>query len=128
MATEVPSISLLVERAAAEGRSADQVADALRQQGHKVSILGAHGDPKKLLTGLSRRKPELVFNLMEVFGKNARGDDLGELLRVRAGVRGVGAADAEHFEHGGLGLQDGAAADGADFDGGHGDGDLEVAV
>jgi hypothetical protein len=25
-----------------------------------------------------------------------------------------------------LGLEDGSAADGADFDGGHGDGDLEV--
>jgi hypothetical protein len=40
----------------------------------------------------------------------------------------VCAADAEEVEHGGLGLEDGAAAYGSDFDGGHGDGDLEVAV
>lgn len=71
----------------------------------------------------SKRRAEREFA-----SEHARGDDLGELLRVGAGGGGVGAADAEHFEHGGLGLEDGAAADGADFDGGHGDGDLEVAV
>jgi hypothetical protein len=40
----------------------------------------------------------------------------------------VGAAHAEKVEHGGLGLEDCAAADGTDFDGGHRDGDVEVAV
>lgn len=55
-------------------------------------------------------------------------DDARELARVVAGVGGVGAADAEEVEHCGLGLEDGAAAEGADFDGGHGDGDLEVAA
>ena len=38
----------------------------------------------------------------------------------------MSAAHAEHVEHGCLGLEDSAAADGADFDGGHGDGDLKV--
>lgn len=64
----------------------------------------------------------------EFAGEDAGGDDLGELAGVVAGRGGVRAADAEHVEHGGLGLEDGAAADGADFDAGHGDGDLEVAV
>jgi D-alanine-D-alanine ligase len=51
----------------------DQVARALRRGGHKVSVLGVHGDVKKLISGLSRRKPELVFNIMEMFGDNLLG-------------------------------------------------------
>jgi D-alanine-D-alanine ligase len=51
----------------------DQVAKALRKQGHKASILGIHGDLKKLIAGLSRRKPDLVFNLMETFGTTQMG-------------------------------------------------------
>jgi D-alanine-D-alanine ligase len=50
-----------------------QVAAALRKGGHKVSILGVHGDVHKLLTGLKRRKPELIFNLMETFGDTQLG-------------------------------------------------------
>jgi hypothetical protein len=61
-------------------------------------------------------------------GEDAGGDDPGELLGVGAGRGGVGTADAEEVEHGGLGFEHGAAADGADFDGRHGDGDLEVTV
>jgi D-alanine-D-alanine ligase len=52
----------------------DQVAAALRQGGHSASVLGVHGDLKKLFTGLTRRKPDLVFNLMEMFGDNVWGD------------------------------------------------------
>jgi D-alanine-D-alanine ligase len=51
----------------------DQVSDALRGAGHKVSILGVHGDLLKLRTGLMRRKPDLVFNLMETFGDTQLG-------------------------------------------------------
>jgi D-alanine-D-alanine ligase len=51
-----------------------QVARTLRKLGHRVSVLGAHGDVKRLIAGLSRRKPELVFNLMEMFGDNVFGD------------------------------------------------------
>src|SRR5262249_40296804 len=52
---------------------ADPVAAALRKNGHKTSVLAVHGDVRKLLTGLGRRKPDLVFNLMEMFGKNLFG-------------------------------------------------------
>ena len=38
------------------------------------------------------------------------------------------AANTEKIEHGGLRLEDSATADGADFDAGHADGDLEVTV
>jgi D-alanine-D-alanine ligase len=46
----------------------DQVARALKEGRHSVSLLGVHGDLVKLRTGLVRRKPDLVFNLMETFG------------------------------------------------------------
>ena len=51
----------------------DQVSHALRGDGHKVSVLGVHGDLLKLRTGLARRKPDLVFNLMETFGDTQLG-------------------------------------------------------
>jgi len=50
-----------------------QVAAALRKGGHRVSVFGVHGDPRKLISGLIRRQPELVFNLMEMFGGNLLG-------------------------------------------------------
>ncbi|HET8625256.1 MAG TPA: hypothetical protein VFM14_16975, partial [Gemmatimonadales bacterium] len=45
-----------------------QVARTLRRLGHRVSVLGVHNDVKRLIAGLSRRNPDLVFNLMEMFG------------------------------------------------------------
>src|SRR5258705_6149221 len=51
-----------------------QVASALRSKGHQVSILGVHGDVDKLMRGLKRRKPELVFNMLEMFGDDATAD------------------------------------------------------
>ncbi len=50
-----------------------QVAAALRKAGHKPSVFGVHGDIRKLLRGLARRKPELIFNLMETFGETELG-------------------------------------------------------
>ena len=61
-------------------------------------------------------------------GEHGRSHDTGQATRVLAGIGGVGATDAKHVEHAGLCLEDGAAADGADFDGGHRDGNLEVTV
>jgi D-alanine-D-alanine ligase len=52
----------------------DQVRAALKRQGWTLSVLGVHGDLKKLIAGLSRRKPDMVFNLMEMFGRNIFGD------------------------------------------------------
>ncbi len=52
----------------------NQVAKALKANKHTPSILGVHGDVKKLISGLARRKPKLVFNLMEMFGTNVRAD------------------------------------------------------
>jgi D-alanine-D-alanine ligase len=51
----------------------DQVTRALRKGGHRPSVLGAHGDVGRLIRGLRRRKPDLVFNLMETFGETQLG-------------------------------------------------------
>ena len=71
-----------------------QVARMLRRLGHRVSILGVHGDVKRLIGGLSRRRPDLVFNLMEMFGNNVFGDipvtGLLDLLGVKYSGSGPG--------------------------------------
>jgi D-alanine-D-alanine ligase len=51
-----------------------QVADALRQGGHKVGVIGIYDDVSRLNAALKRGKPDLVFNLMEMFGENVGGD------------------------------------------------------
>jgi D-alanine-D-alanine ligase len=64
----------------------EQVSAALEQKAHTVSVLGVHADVKKLINGLTRRQPDLVFNLMEMFGDNVTGDvavaGLLDLLQV----------------------------------------------
>jgi D-alanine-D-alanine ligase len=65
----------------------DQVASALRKNKHRASIFGVHDDLRKLVTGFSRRKPDLVFNLLESFGEDTGGDvavaGVLDLLRLR---------------------------------------------
>lgn len=80
-----------------------------------------HMGPDKVTRGKRAAETQLAR-------QHAGGDNAREAAGVLAGAGGVRAADAEHVEHGGLGLQDGAAAEGADFDRGHGDGDLEGAA
>jgi D-alanine-D-alanine ligase len=47
----------------------DQVVGALQRGGHEPTVLGIHRDLHALIDGLSKPKPELVFNLFENFGK-----------------------------------------------------------
>jgi D-alanine-D-alanine ligase len=54
-------------------KSIDQIAEALRATGHKPSIFGVRGDLSKLISGLRRRKPDLVFNLLEQFNDSMLG-------------------------------------------------------
>jgi D-alanine-D-alanine ligase len=69
-----------------------QVRRALRNNGHKVDVLAIHEDVAKLYTSLRRRKPDIIFNLMESFGD----DDLGAV-----GV--VGLLDLLHIPYTGGG-------------------------
>ena len=74
-----------------------QVARTLRRLGHRVSVLGVHGDVKRLIAGLSRRKPDLVFNLMEMFGDNVFGDIPVTGLLELLGVRYTGSGPGELY-------------------------------
>ena len=48
----------------------DQVAGALSEGGHKVSLIGISGDLRELLDKLDEQRPQLVFNLCERFADN----------------------------------------------------------
>ena len=74
-----------------------QVARTLRRLGHRVSVLGAHGDVKRLVAGLSRRRPDLVFNLMEMFGDNVFGDIPVAGLLDLLGLRYTGSGPGELY-------------------------------
>jgi D-alanine-D-alanine ligase len=75
----------------------DQVVAALQAGGHEASVLGVHRDLHALIDGLTKPKPELVFNLFENFGKVRMGAvgvvGLLDLLRVPY----VGGGPGEFF-------------------------------
>src|SRR3954462_11311901 len=52
----------------------EQVAAELRANGHQVSILAVHNHLDVLMDGLTRPRPDLVYNLMEVFNGDFFGD------------------------------------------------------
>jgi len=75
--------------AAAHDPVADQVAAALRRNGHRASLFAAPADLRQLVAGLRRRRPDLVFNVLESFGggANATGGEIAvagvlDLLRL----------------------------------------------
>jgi len=76
----------------------DQVAAALRTEGkHKVKILGVHGDVQELIAGIRTQKPGLVFNLMEMFGRNLLGDVAVAGGLELLGVKHTGGGPGELF-------------------------------
>ncbi|HYX23738.1 MAG TPA: ATP-grasp domain-containing protein, partial [Thermoanaerobaculia bacterium] len=60
----------------------------------KASVLGVYDDLRKLISDLTRQKPDLVFNLLESFGKSNSGD---------VGVAGVLDLLGLHYTGGGPG-------------------------
>ncbi|MHB8863639.1 MAG: D-alanine--D-alanine ligase family protein [Pirellulaceae bacterium] len=54
-------------------KSIDQIAQALRAGGHTPSVYCVHGDLSRLIATLKRRRPALVFNLLEQFGDQELG-------------------------------------------------------
>ena len=75
----------------------DQVADALREGGHKPEVLGVHGDVKGMVDGLAKQKPELIFNLLEMFGDNTSADVAVAGLLDLLGLRYTGSGPGELF-------------------------------
>ncbi|HEX7000037.1 MAG TPA: D-alanine--D-alanine ligase [Gammaproteobacteria bacterium] len=55
----------------------EQVAAGLEAAGHKTSVLTVTDDVAALVDGLRQRKPELVFNLVESFGHDVIGGEMG---------------------------------------------------
>lgn len=74
-----------------------QVGRALRRLGHRVSLLGVHADVKRFVAKLQRRKPDLIFNLMEMFGENIFGDIPVAGLLDLAGVPYTGCGPGELY-------------------------------
>ncbi|HEX5387879.1 MAG TPA: hypothetical protein VFW66_14340 [Gemmatimonadales bacterium] len=74
-----------------------QIARTLRRLGHRVSVLGVHGDVKRLIAGLARRKPELVFNLVEMFADDVFGDIAVTGLLDLLGLRYTGCGPGELY-------------------------------
>ncbi len=74
-----------------------QVAGALRKLGHRVSIFGVHGDIRRLISGLRRRRPDLVFNLVEMFGDNMFGDIPVAGVMDLLGIRYTGCGPGEFY-------------------------------
>ena len=88
-----------LEREGAETYDAvvDQVAQALRKRKHKVKILGVHGDVQALIAGIRRQKPQLVFNLMEMFARNVLGDVAVAGVLELLGMRHTGGGPGELY-------------------------------
>ena len=72
-----------------------QVARALRRLGHTVSIVPVYRDVKRLIASLSRRRPELVFNMAEMFGDSVSGDMLVAALLDTQGYTYTGSGAGE---------------------------------
>jgi D-alanine-D-alanine ligase len=54
--------------------SVASIAESLGRLNHTTSILGIHADVRAMIDGLEKLKPKLIFNLMEMFGRNWQGD------------------------------------------------------
>ena len=75
----------------------DQVASALRKRKHRVSIFGVHDDLRKFVSGFSRRKPDLVFNLAETFGESLNGDSGVAAVLDLLGIHYTGCGPGELY-------------------------------
>jgi D-alanine-D-alanine ligase len=75
----------------------DHVHDALLQLGHDASILGVHGDLRKLIDGVQSSRPDLVFNVMESFGSTLFGAVGVAGLLDLLGVPHTGGGPGEYY-------------------------------
>jgi D-alanine-D-alanine ligase len=81
-----------------EGRdgAVDEVAGALAS-GPDVDVLEIFDDVRVLIAGLEQRRPDLVFNLCEMFGDDVQGDALVAALLELLKVPFTGGGAAELF-------------------------------
>jgi D-alanine-D-alanine ligase len=74
-----------------------QVSSALQAGGHTVSIVSVHDDVRRLVSGLARRKPDLVFNLVESFGRLQFADAAIAGVLSAMGLRYTGGGPGELY-------------------------------
>lgn len=72
----------------------DQVANALVEHGHKVTLLGISNNLHELVDELEKQKPELVFNLCETFADNYYGEMYVASVLSMLNVRFTGTSPA----------------------------------
>lgn len=72
----------------------DQVANALTESEHKVSMLGISNDLRVLLNKLDEQKPDMVFNLCETFDDNYYGEMYVAAVLNMLNVRFTGTGPA----------------------------------
>jgi D-alanine-D-alanine ligase len=75
----------------------EQIAAALAENGHDASVLAVHDDLGKLVGGLKRRKPDLVFNVMETFGTDQLGAVPVAGLLALLGIPFTGGGPGEYY-------------------------------
>jgi len=75
----------------------EQIAEALRENGHEVSTLAVWDDVRELVDGLGEHKPELVFNLLESFGDDTGADVAVAGLLNLLGLRYTGGGPGELY-------------------------------
>ncbi|HEY2739388.1 MAG TPA: ATP-grasp domain-containing protein [Thermoanaerobaculia bacterium] len=84
-----------------EGEACDpvvgQIAAALQENDHQVSVLAVHKDVREIIDGVQEQKPDLVFNLLETFGGNTAGDVAVAGLLDLLGVRYTGGGPGELY-------------------------------
>ena len=91
-------VTVLSDVDPADGRDAvvDQVAEALRPR-HEVEVLEIHDDLDVLARGLREQRPDLVFNLCEMFGEDAQADARVAAVLELLQVPFTGSSAAELF-------------------------------
>lgn len=75
----------------------DQVTRALEARGHRVAVVGVHGDVRRIVNGVQRTRPDLVFNLMEMFDDDLLGDVAVAGLLDLLGVPYTGCGPGELY-------------------------------
>ncbi len=68
-----------------------QVAEALREKGHEILLIGIHSDPREILNRCADWKPDLVMNCVEGFRNDDHLDYLFPALLEAGGDRYTGS-------------------------------------
>jgi D-alanine-D-alanine ligase len=81
------------------------VARALEANGHEAHILSVHRSIYRVIRGIRKFKPDLVFNLLEQFGERTIGTDIAAVgLLDLLGVPYTGGGPGEYYLSGDKGL------------------------